>query len=412
MDLIEKLVDAEKLEEFHFLLELVLILVAVKLAGHLSRKIGQPSVFGELLVGIVLGPALLGWITVDPDHPGLIIELAEVGVILLMFLAGLETDVEEFKKTAYGSSLVAVGGVIFPLILGFATGLMFGYDYSTSIFIGTLLVATSVSISVQTLRELGKLQTKEGVTILGAAVLDDVLGIIILSMVVGFAAGSGGGGSVIDIVLLLAKIVVFFVLIFLTGRYVLPRLFRWASNLMTTEVLLTFGLIAALGFAYFAEMFGLAGIVGSYFAGLMLSLTKYRHELFEKVEVVAFSFFVPVFFVSIGVRADLSGITADILFLILILCIVAILTKLIGGGLGAKLAGFNWRSSAGIGAGMVARGEVGLIVASIGLGRNLIDDELFTVTVIIVLVTTLVTPPMLKMLFGEKKKSKSTGSSS
>ncbi|PTX64930.1 sodium/proton-potassium antiporter GerN (CPA2 family) [Melghirimyces profundicolus] len=406
MDLLEKLVDFDKLKEFHFLWELVLILVAVKLAGHFSKKIGQPSVFGELLVGIILGPALLGWIEVDPKHPGLIKELAEIGVILLMFLAGLETDVEEFKKTAYGSSLVAVGGVLFPLILGFGIGLAFGYETHTSIFIGTLLVATSVSISVQTLRELGKLQSKEGVTILGAAVLDDVLGIIILSVVVGFAAGGGGGGSVLDIVILLGKIVLFFILTALIGRHLLPRLFRWAANLMTSEVLLTFGIISALGFAYFAEMFGLAGIVGSYFAGLMLSLTKFRTELFERVEIVSFSFFVPIFFVSIGVTAKVSGLTAEIVMLMVVLSIVAILSKLIGGGLGAKMAGFNWRSSAGIGAGMVARGEVGLIVASIGLTRGLIDNELFTVTVIIVLVTTLVTPPMLKGIFSSKKTAK------
>ncbi|GGA36040.1 sodium:proton antiporter [Kroppenstedtia guangzhouensis] len=402
MDLIEKLVDLEKLKDYHFLLELVIILAAVKLAGHFSKKIGQPSVFGELLVGIILGPAILGWIVVDPKQPGLIKELAEVGVILLMFLAGLETDVEEFKKTAYGSSLVAVGGVIFPLILGFAVGLMFGYNTSTSIFIGTLLVATSVSISVQTLRELGQLQTKEGITILGAAVLDDVLGIILLSVVVGFTAG-GGGGSVVDIMILLAKIVLFFVLTIVIGRFLLPRLFRWSANLMTSEVLLAFGIITALGFAYSAEMFGLAGIVGSYFAGLMLSLTKYRTELFERVEIIAFSFFVPIFFVSIGVTADVSGLTKEILLLMVVLSLVAILTKLIGAGLGAKLAGFNWNSSMGIGAGMVARGEVGLIVASIGLTRGLIDNDLFTVTVIIVLVTTLVTPPMLKAIFSRKK---------
>jgi Kef-type K+ transport system membrane component KefB len=255
---------------------------------------------------------------------------------------------------------------------------------------------------VQTLRELGQLQSKEGVTILGAAVLDDVLGIILLSVVVGFTAG-GGGGSVVDIMILLAKIVLFFVLTIVIGRFLLPRLFRWSANLMTSEVLLAFGIITALGFAYSAEMFGLAGIVGSYFAGLMLSLTKYRTELFERVEIIAFSFFVPIFFVSIGVTADVSGLTKEILLLMVVLSLVAILTKLIGAGLGAKLAGFNWNSSMGIGAGMVARGEVGLIVASIGLTRGLIDNDLFTVTVIIVLVTTLVTPPMLKAIFSRKK---------
>src|SRR5699024_9700334 len=158
-------------------------------------------------------------------------------------------------------------------------------------------------------------------------------------------------------------------------------------------------------FAYGAEMFGMAGIVGSYFAGLMLSMTKFRTELFERVEIVSFSFFVPIFFVSIGVSADVAGLTGETILLIVVLSIVAILTKLVGSGIGAKLAGFDWRSSTGIGAGMIARGEVGLIVASIGFSRGLIDNELFTVTVIIVLLTTLVTPPALKAVFnrGEKE---------
>ena len=395
--------DFDKMASFDFLWQFVLILFAVKMAGHLSKKIGQPAVFGELLVGILLGPALLGWITIDPEGGGMLKSLAEVGVILLMFLAGLETDVNEFRKTASGSTLVALGGVLLPFIAGFAVGLSFGYEYSTAIFIGTLLVATSVSISVQTLRELGKLQSKEGITILGAAVLDDVLGIIILSVVIGFTASSGGGGGM-DLFLLLIKIVAFFLLTILIGRKVLPRIFKWASKLMNTEVVLTFGIITALGFAYFAELFGMAGIVGSYFAGMMLSLTNFRQELFQKIETVSFSFFVPIFFVSIGVMADISGLSSGMIFHIVILTLVAVLTKLIGGGLGARLAGFNWRSSAGIGSGMIARGEVGLIVASIGISKQLIDNELFTAMVIIVLVTTVVTPPLLKIFFNDKTK--------
>lgn len=266
-----------------------------------------------------------------------------------------------------------------------------------------MLVATSVSISVQTLRELGKLQSKEGVTILGAAVLDDILGIITLSIVVGFVASDEGSGSVAGILFLLVKIIVFFLITILLGRTLLPRLFRAVSGLLTTEVVLTFGIVTALAFAYFAEMLGMAGIVGSYFAGLMLSLSNYREELFEKVETISFSFFVPIFFVSIGVTAQVQNFTMEILYFIVILTLVAVLTKLIGGGLGAKLAGFNWRSSTIIGAGMVARGEVGLIVATIGLQKGLIDQNLFTAAVIIVLVTTLVTPPALKAAIGRRQ---------
>ncbi|TCS94725.1 cation:proton antiporter [Hazenella coriacea] len=399
MDFLNQLVDTETLKNFSFLYELVIILFFVKLAGHLSKKLGQPAVMGELLVGVILGPMVLGWL----HQTDFIKELAEIGVILLMFIAGLETDINEFKKTAYGSSLVALSGVLFPFLGGLGIGLLFSYNLSTSLFIGTLLVATSVSISVQTLRELGKLQSKEGVTILGAAVLDDVLGIIILSLVVGFAAGGAGGGSVLSIVILLAKILAFFILVFVLGKYVIPRVFKWASNLITTEVILTFGLITALGFAYMSEMFGLAGIVGAYFAGLMLSLTKYKHEVFEKVETISFSFFVPVFFVSIGLAANFGKVDSTMLFHIAILTIVAVATKLLGGALGARLGGFDKRSSMGIGAGMIARGEVGLIVAKIGQDKGLINDELFAATIVIVLVTTLVTPPLLKAFFSKKK---------
>lgn len=399
MDFLNQLMDVESLKKFSFLYELVLILFFVKVAGHLSKKIGQPAVMGELLVGVILGPMVLGWL----HQTSFITELAEIGVILLMFIAGLETDINEFKKTAYGSSLVALSGVLFPFLGGLGLGLLFNYDISTSLFIGTLLVATSVSISVQTLRELGKLQSKEGVTILGAAVLDDVLGIIILSLVVGFAAGGAGGGSALSIIILLAKILVFFFLIFVLGKYVIPRVFKWAANLITTEVVLTFGIITALGFAFMSEMFGLAGIVGAYFAGLMLSLTKFRHEVFEKVETISFSFFVPVFFVSIGLSANFGKVDSTMLFHIALLTLVAIVTKLFGGALGARLGEFNNRSSMGIGAGMIARGEVGLIVAKIGQDKGLINDELFAATIIIVLVTTLVTPPLLKAFFSKKK---------
>ncbi|SFJ07882.1 cation:proton antiporter [Thermoflavimicrobium dichotomicum] len=398
MNFFEKLIDWDTVKSFHFLYELVLIWFFVKIAGHLSKKIGQPSVMGELLAGVILGPAMLGWLHPTP----LIKELAEIGVILLMFLAGLETDIKEFMKSAFASTSVAICGIILPFIGGWVSGLWFGFDMPTSIFIGTLLVATSVSISVQTLRELGKLQSKEGVTILGAAVLDDILGIIILSLVIGFTAGSGGSAAS-DLIFLFVKIILFFILVYLVGKKILPWVFRNIAHLMTTEVVLTFGLITALGFAFLAEMMGLAGIVGSYFAGLMLSLTPQREELFEKVETVSFSFFVPIFFASIGLIANIEEVNMTVLIHIVTLTIVAVFTKLIGGAIGAKIAKFNNRSSMGIGAGMIARGEVGLIVASIGLSKGLINNELFTATIVIVLVTTLVTPPLLKIFFTEKK---------
>ncbi|WP_338067078.1 cation:proton antiporter [Thermoflavimicrobium daqui] len=395
----DKFIDFTSLKHFHYLFELALIWFFVKIAGHLSKRIGQPSVMGELLAGIILGPTILGWLHPTP----LIKELAEIGVILLMFIAGLETDMKEFRKSAFASTLVAILGVLLPFLGGFLTGIWLGFNTSTSAFIGTLLVATSVSISVQTLREMGKLQSKEGVTILGAAVLDDILGIIILSLVIGFTADTNGGG-VVDLFILFSKIILFFVFVWVMGKKVLPWAFHKSTDLMTSEIILTFGLITALGFAYIAEMMGMAGIVGSYFAGLMLSLTPYHEELFAKVETLSYSFFVPIFFVNIGLVANISEINSTLLGQMILLTIVAILTKLIGGAIGGRLAGFNQRSAFGIGAGMIARGEVGLIVGSIGLSKGLIPHDLFTATIVIVLITTLVTPPLLKAFFSNHKK--------
>ncbi|MBO8172612.1 MAG: cation:proton antiporter [Bacillaceae bacterium] len=381
-------------ESFYFLFELALIVLAIKVLGHLSIKIGQPSVFGKLLVGVILGPSLLNILHPNP----LITELAEVGVILLMFLAGLETDVDEFKKVAFGSTTVAIGGVVLPFIGGIAVAMLYGYESSVSIFVGVLLVATSVSISVQTLRELGKLKSREGTTILGAAVLDDVLGIIILSVVLGFVAGGAeaGAGGLAGIGFLLIKIIVFFALAVAIGYFILPKLLKWFNFLQTTETLLAFGVIVALLYGYGAELFGVAGIVGSYVAGLMLSLTSFREELSHKVESFSFPFFVPIFFVNIGLVANFKDMSMEVVILSLILTVVAILTKIIGCGLGAKVAKFNNNSSMVIGSGMVARGEVGLIVAMIGVDRGIINTDLFSTMVIVAIATTLATPPLLK----------------
>lgn len=380
---------------FYFLFELAFIVVAVKLMGHLSTKIGQPSVFGKLLVGIILGPSLLNII-----HPNaLISELAEIGVILLMFLAGLETDLEEFKKNAFGATTVAIGGVVLPFLGGMGLSMLFGFETTVAVYVGTLLVATSVSISVQTLRELGKLKTREGTTILGAAVLDDVLGIIILSAVLGLTAGSSAGaGGIGDLAFLIVKIALFFVVAVVIGYFVLPRLLEIFQRFQVTQTLLAFAVVVALLFAYMAEVFGVAGIVGSYVCGLMLSLTPHREEMNEKVEAFSFPFFVPLFFANIGLVANFKEINPEIIWFSILLAVVAILGKVIGCAIGAKAAKFSMQSSIGIGAGMVARGEVGLIIAMIGIERGIISNDLFSAAIIVVIATTLATPPLIKLL--------------
>jgi Kef-type K+ transport system membrane component KefB len=403
MNLWESIVNSvQNASSFYFLFELAVILITVKLMGHLSVRIGQPSVFGKLLVGIILGPSLLNIIHPNP----LISELAEIGVILLMFLAGLETDLQEFKKNAFASTTVAIGGVVLPFIGGMVLALLFGFEATVAIYVGTLLVATSVSISVQTLRELGKLKTREGTTILGAAVLDDVLGIIVLSAVLGFTAGSSAGaGGLADLVFLIVKIAIFFVIAVLLGYYVLPPLLKFFQQFQVSQTLLAFAVIVALLFAYMGELFGVAGIVGSYVCGLMLSLTPHRDEMTHKVETFSYPFFVPLFFVNIGLVANFREINPEVIWFSILLAVVAILGKVFGCAIGAKVAKFSTKSSFGIGAGMIARGEVGLIVAMIGIERGIINNDLFSAALIVVITSTLVTPPLIKLLMknGEER---------
>ncbi len=376
-----------------FIFTVVLVLVAVKVAGDLSVRFGQPSVFGKLLVGLVIGPSFLGWIQAS----SLLTELAELGVLLLMFIAGVETDVKEFMKSAGGAALAAVLGVIVPLAAGFGLAMVYGYDWARSLFVGTILVATSVSISVQTLRELGRLQTREGFTILGAAVIDDILGLIVLSLVLGLELGQGGG--VLGIAVLIFKVLLFFAAGILLGRTLVPAVLRFASKMGVSVPVLTAGIAFALLFAIGAELMGLAGIVGAYLAGLMISMTPFQNDIFEGVENVGYAFFIPFFFVSIGVAADVRGLTGGLVIFTLLALLLAVLTKVIGCGAGAKLSGLNYHESLAVGVGMVARGEVALIVAKIGLDSGLIPEDLFTSMVIVAIATTVVTPPLLRAVF-------------
>lgn len=382
--------SASAVEAAKFLLTIVLVLVSVKVAGDLSVRFGQPSVFGKLLVGLIVGPSLLGWI----QPSAMLSEFSEVGVIMLMFIAGLETDLIEFMKTARGALIAAVLGVILPLLGGYFLAMAYGYSWAQSLFVGTILVATSVSISVQTLRELGKLQTKEGFTILGAAVIDDILGLIVLSIVLGLEMGQGGGAA--GITLIFVKVVLFFVIAIFFGKYLIPPLLRFASKMGISVPVITTGIILALLYAAGAELMGMAGIVGAYLAGLMMSTSNFQTEIFEGVENVGYAFFIPFFFVNIGVTADVRGLTGDMVMFTVIALVIAALTKVVGCGIGAYVSGLTFNESLNVGIGMIARGEVALIVANIGLTSGLITESLFTSMVIVAIATTVITPPMLR----------------
>ncbi|AFQ15988.1 cation:proton antiporter [Bacillus thuringiensis] len=380
--------------EFEFFFQIALILLSTKLAGDLSVRLGQPSVLGKLIVGIVIGPAVLGWI----ENSELLTQLSNVGVILLMFMAGLETDLEELNANRNSSLAVALGGIILPFVGGYVSGLVMGMEQGNAVFLGLLLCATSVSISVQTLRDLGKMKTRESTTMLGAAVFDDILVVILLAFAMSFL-----GTDDVNLTMVILKKVVFFASIILIGWKGVPAIMRWLSPLRVSESIVSAALIICFSFAYFGELLGIAGIIGAFAAGIAISQTNYKHEVEKKVEPIAYAMFVPVFFVSIGMNITFDGIGNQIWF-ILALTVIAVLTKLIGCGVGARMTGFDAKSSAIIGAGMVSRGEVALIIAGTGLSSGLLAQDYFTAIVIVVILTTMITPPMLKYTFGAKDK--------
>lgn len=377
--------------------QLAIILLASKIAGDISVKLGQPSVLGKLLIGIVLGPSVLGLVS----NTDMLSELSQIGVILLMFIAGLETDVEQFKQTGKASAFVGVAGIVVPFSFGYLAGVATGMSGLEAVFLGLLLSATSVSISVQALKEMGRLKSREGATILGAAVIDDIVVIIALAFVMSFA------GSDINLGIVVLKKLAFFAAAIAFAWLAVPWILKKFARLRVTESVISAALIICFFYAYAAEYAGVAAIIGSYIAGLAISLTSFKHEVFEKVETVSYSLFVPVFFTSIGVTAEFAGISEHI-GLIVGLSLLAIATKLVGSAFGAKLSGFGWRSALGIGAAMVSRGEVALIIAAMGLEANLLNTDMFAVIVIVVLVTTLITPPLMKLFFNREAAGRET----
>ncbi|WP_340387124.1 monovalent cation:proton antiporter-2 (CPA2) family protein [Paenibacillus sp. FSL E2-0151] len=381
-----------------FVWYLALIIVSTKIAGHVSVRLGQPSVLGKLVIGIILGPAILGWI----DNNEFIHYVSEIGVLLLMFIAGLETDLDQLKKNWRSAVAVAVGGIILPFIGGFGVADLFGLSTNYALFMGVLFSATSVSISVQVLKDMDRLSSKEGTTILGAAVVDDILVVILLAFMMSFL----GTDQDVSLGLLVGKKVLFFIGVFVAGVFIVPRVMKWLSTLKVTEPIISIALFICFGFAYFADLMGMAGIIGSFAAGIAISQTNFKNVVEKKVEPIAYSIFVPMFFVSIGLNVSFEGVGQQIGFLV-VLTIAAVLTKLLGGALGAKITGFSNVSSFAIGAGMVSRGEVALIIASTGIQAGLLLPEYFTSVVIMVILTTLMAPPMLKVLFKRRKETAS-----
>lgn len=391
-------------------LALGVIIAAAQFAGAAARRLGQPRVFGELLAGVVLGPTalnMLQWGTFsDPDalyHT--IHELAELGVLFLMFSVGLEVHLHELLSVGKVAVWGGLLGAVFPLVLAFPVMLPFGYDTEAAIFVGVVLAATSVSISAQTLLELGLLSTREGIGLLAAAVVDDVLAILFLSIVIAVLGGSGGGAAG-DIVWILVRIILYIVGAMAVAWFVLPRLFDWFDRLPElTNNVAAFALVMALVFGWSAEALGgVATITGSFIAGLGLSQTSERtkNEIVEAVRRVSYSFLVPVFFVSVGLQTDLTAIESRLLPLAGVMLIAAVVAKVAGSGLGAYIGGFNRGESVRLGICMISRGEVGLIIASLGLTSGLLSNELFQPVFLVILLTTVLTPPLVRYAFRTK----------
>lgn len=378
------------MQNINILLTFILILVAARLAGMLSRRIGFPAVLGELLAGLILGPSVLNWIQINP----ILSTVADIGVLLLLFIAGLETDLPQMKQVGKASTLSAFGGVVLPFAGGTAVGLAAGLGTAASLFLGVALTATSVSVSVQVLNEAGQLRSRSGMVIMGAAITDDILGIVALSLVLGLSGQSQNLG------LTLVRLVLFFPVAVIVGRFALSPLMAWVGRHHAHESGMALVLAVVMLYAWSAEaLSGLAAITGAYVAGVLFSrLPEAEEWVGDGVAMLAQGLFVPVFFITVGLHADLHEAFVAPVF-VLVLTAVAIITKAVGAAAGARGGGCTWQEARTVGAGMIARGEVALVVATLGLNNAIISPTLFTVVIIMTLATTLVTPLLLKLTF-------------
>ena len=383
------------MENYEFLVSIAIIILSTKILGDLTKKVSMPQVVGALLAGVIVGPTGLGLIT----NTDFIACTAEIGVILLMFLAGLDTDIDEIKKNSVACIVIASIGVIVPLIGGtacyyfyFEAGADSYEEILRAVFVGVVLTATSVSITVEALREMGRLDGKVGNAILGAAVIDDIIGILVLTVVSSLKDSSISIGAVV------IKVLLYVVVMIIIG--VLMKKYKIAidANLKKQRIT-TFVMAGCLLVAFASEhFFGIADITGAYILGLFLSRHEIKKEVTKKISVPSYLFFSPVFFASVGLKVNLEGLNGSMLIFSLLLLAVAILTKIVGCGLGAKLCGFSNEEAVQVGVGMISRGEVALIVAQKGYAMGLMSAALFPPIVLVVIATTIITPVILKRI--------------
>jgi Kef-type K+ transport system membrane component KefB len=392
------------------LLFIALLIVAAKSAGSLASRLGLPAVLGELLAGVLLGPSVLNiwqmhWLATTPEGgvsvAGVFKVMAQVGVVVLMFVAGLETDIQMAKRALKPAFWAASGGVVLPMAGGYLLSRWFGFDWQQALFIGTILTATSVTITAQTLMNLSQIRSRAGSTILGAAVIDDVMGLIVLSLVIAVSSHSEAGGASrwSALIMPVTYMSVCLVAMFTAGPFLTRWLMKQASRMHGHHMEVAAALSITFLMAFAAESFGkMAAITGAYLAGLFVASTPSHERVIEELRAMTNSFFGPIFLVSIGLDVNAWQSGGHLAFFGILL-VIAILGKIVGCALGAGLAGFDRRDSLIVGIGMIPRGEVGLITASIGFAAGLVTRDIYAQAVVLVLVTTLITPALLHFAF-------------
>ena len=381
--------------------DLTIIIFFAKIFGLIARKLRAPQVVGEIVAGLLIGPSVLGWVQLN----GFIDVCAQIGVVLLMFSAGLGTNLRDLLRTGPKALAIACAGVLVPLAGGTLLYMAFyGFapwgseKFFTAVFIGVIMTATSVSITVETLKELGKLKTELGTTILSAAIIDDVIGIMVLTFVVGFKNPDSNPGKV------LASTLLFFGLAVGVG-FVVYHIFKFVDKRYPhTRRIPIFALVLCFGLSFLAEkVFGIADITGAYVAGIILCNLRDSAYIEEKMDINSYMIFGPIFFASIGLKTDVSGITWELMLFSAAFVGVALVTKILGCGAMSRLCGFRGKDTLRIGVGMMTRGEVALIVAQRGLAEGMISSVYFTSVILLIIVSSIATPIILKLLFREKK---------
>ncbi|KPU63099.1 sodium:proton antiporter [Thermococcus sp. EP1] len=373
-------------------LELAVILIVAKLFGYIATKVKMPGALGQLIGGMLIGPSILSIVSYSEG----VHLISEMGIVLLLFLAGLETDVEEFKSVGLPAFLVAIGGVTVPFALGYFVSEGFGYEKMEALFLAGILTATSVGLTASILMEMKRVRTKEGTAILAAAVVDDVLGIIVLTTLI--AMHRKGHVYVEDLGILIGEIILFFIISWLVGKPVIKEILMLSEKIDLPETLTAFALALTLIFAYIAEQFKIAGITGAYLAGVLIAQTDEAKRITDRIITLSYSLFVPVFLVGIGVNTDLSILLHAGSFAI-VYSIIAVTGKILGCGVGALAARFSPKDALKVGVGMVPRMEVALIMANVALTEGVFDKGIFSIPVTMVIITTFVTPPLLKWAF-------------